>query len=734
MSLKLYELGGTSCFSLLQEHLPPRRITYVLTFSLKQSRQSPISVHTFQNHIESILCQTDHKSVSIILLATHMDAAVHTKNNKTPNETATQKIVALLDQLEQQISAFIQVVQPDPNLRPTITGRFAVDNVNRSVLALGCQKVNTFPDLLVWLQEYAFRKIRQDDAFPQGLVPATVHALERHLSYLQKSGRVSLSTADYRHLAREVSQTYNASNNNLHKHTQLLYSSGAVVHRFRQISLRKQIFIDVKWLYEFLSVFSLCSYVAVAPSRRKLSSAEEAETGVTSNRVVLLSCPDLLKSFSAVQPLFQPDFVNQKDRLGLLTKGVLTLPVLTTLVAHFTKGKGTSCQFPDLPTILDLLESFDYIIRGSKLLFSVDSQIARKDQPVMKWETFLLVPHTFTVSPPPPVVLHFSKFLSGPFYRFHFNMVPLHFFAKLMSRLSHNPLAPAEGESENVIEKVYVGPMVVKSTPMEGPLLPVGGSRKTMAANTLMDANAAQLPSGHFSLWSSAVWVVGRGGNRAFLRMLKHALFVSFHQGQSTDPNTDLFFETILSNVRSLIMESPGASCEESLLCCRYYDSLLRLPQQGLFSGGEEDHVEDITTVGESDSMFYRTVDDNINTLEKIRAREKTALHTARSRRDSSEVGEGKEEEGDIIPLLRTRNASSPPVKATVLFDALCATTMNTVGRGAQDTIEAVVDRLNSCYQKESDADATGEVLDDLLDAFALLDANKRVTFKGTVV
>ncbi|EPY25785.1 hypothetical protein STCU_06478 [Strigomonas culicis] len=302
----------------------------------------------------------------------------------------------------------------------------------------------------------------------------------------------------------------------------------------------------------------------------------------------------------------------------------------------------------------------------------------RGAQPTSAWETFLLLPSNFQQRPPSCVVLHFSKFLSGPFYRFRLRIAPLCFFSKLVARLA------ADVE---LVRGVYVGPLHAQPVLAESPAIPLssfsndagaegargGGGRRSLSTGSPTAAAAASaapslagvVPTATScaTLWQHTVWVVGHGSCRAFVRMIGHTLFVSFHAHPQrpdsarpdyaedrTDDEMDGFYDAVVATVRQVVEENPGVECEESLFCAAGYDVVWQTTEARLFAakhgdGGpaavdERDEEIDITTSDEQrEHVFYRAIDENLNTLQKIRERDTFALQTARSRQLGRERG-----------------------------------------------------------------------------------------------
>ncbi|KAI5687100.1 Kinesin motor domain containing protein [Leishmania braziliensis] len=433
MSLHMHELGGTPCFSPLLDQLPSHRVVYLLCFPLHGGP----SLMALRGFVEDILCRTDSYTVSLVLVGTHahQSSAAGGKSGSSRSffsrrlSTTQQTILQTqMEEVELQVVSLIQMLQPYPQLRPTVVGRFAVDNVHRQVYATGYRAVETFSDWLQWLVDLARDRCRADVDFAGGLVPARCMELGRQVGLLRECGRWCLSLRDFKALAMAVSTQYDAveatdsslARDTLRHHVHLLSDWGVLAHRFRSTPLREHVILDVLWLCRVLT--TLACGVLVAEAEPNGLSREDSATMVAAT--VQGRRAPLTGREAALRPLLTPEAqriiaavkVATMETAQLLRYGVLSLPVLVTMLElHFKPcdgeeavgssggdlgiGKGAlrradniavagrdpsltdTCYSVPLAGVLELLVLCDLIILGHKLLFSPSGTTVRAATP-----------------------------------------------------------------------------------------------------------------------------------------------------------------------------------------------------------------------------------------------------------------------------------------------------------------------------------------------------------------
>ncbi|KAK7201335.1 Unc104-like kinesin [Novymonas esmeraldas] len=427
VGLHVHELGGTPCFGPLLDQLPSHRVAYFLCFPLHAG--PPLMA--LRGLVEDILCRTDSHTVSLVLVGTHAhhSSAAGGKGgdggsggglfSNRLSAVRQAMLHAQMEEVELQVISLMQMLQPYPQLRPTVVGRFAVDNVHRQVYATGYRAVEGFAEWLQWLGDIARDRCRADVDFAGGLVPARCVELGRQVGMLRERGKWCLSLRDFKTLATAVSSQYEASaaaegslaRDTLRHHVQLLADWGVLAHRFRSTPLRQHVVLDVMWLCRVLTTLA-CSPLVAAASSDGLTSAEaSALTDVIGERGVAL----LTRKEVALRILLSPEAervidvvkVATTDTPHLLRYGVVTMPVLVTMLEpHFTVRDGsggasgasrsaaravdkvgtargnpapadTGYSVP-LAGVLELLVLCDHIIVGHKLLLSPSAAEAQR--------------------------------------------------------------------------------------------------------------------------------------------------------------------------------------------------------------------------------------------------------------------------------------------------------------------------------------------------------------------
>lgn len=758
LQLHFLELGGTSCFSaLLLPWLPTRRVTYVVCFSLHQQP----TLQTLQETLECVLCHADHRDVGVVLLGTHLDRA------RLPQS----RLYRLLDDLEQQVQSYLQLLQPAAALRPSIIGRFAVDNIGRRVVSSVYTKVSTFPQLLRWMSERAMQRCRTDEDYLNGHIPRRCVELGKLIDNLRHTGKWCLTLSDYKAMARALDVRYAAHLSELHRDTQLLGSWGALLHLYQHAVLRQFVFVDVPWTLNLLAAVASCGPVRQRENVGRLRERRRSELILANNK-------GYLNTFESLAVPYDVSKVLAADSFGLLADGLITTKVLHVLTQRLVQSTDRSPPRMPLDGLITFLVSCDWIIRGSRLRYSgrlspseplLPSVASETDALHGRFESVLLLPSNFAGVPSAAVIEHVPKLLNGPFYRFTLSVVPGNFFGRLLSRV-----AQAEETAW-----LYLGPVCRRVVPTVDNTFPVAmevENEELPSAAWSVFPSSTTVPADGTVLWGTTAWVASRGGEsdraggtRALLRLVHHSLFITFHTSERGSETDDVFHESVLGLARDVIRESPGVRCEESLLCSReYYNGthgLLRVVQSSTTSA----------VVTEEDYTYFHPVDDNLNSLEKIRAREQEALRTARSHRSAygtagsssgggasyplptavapnskgiGVAGEKKEEEeepADLVPFVRRQRE---PIRwealRQLLMDSAAASASGERSTEESDTtgglavVRDVVDRLNTAigaaenpFSREDDrmhetdpqvssaAESEAAVLDELVDVLS---------------
>ncbi|RNF06012.1 putative Unc104-like kinesin [Trypanosoma conorhini] len=728
VQMNLMELSGNGCFSFFEGLLPTRRVTYVLCFSLQEMP----SLETLQPILEFILCRTSSRDATVVLIGTYLD--------KFRLDEA--ELSQLFATIEAEINNYFRLVQAIPEKRPSVVGRFAVDNIARVVVSPGFAKMRRFPELLCWFGEQALQRCRNDAEFPNAEVPLRALALSKKIRELAREGQWYLTSASYKAIAKAVDTRYGLSRDDLHRHTQLLVSWGVLHHYFRHLTMKKYVMVDVKWVFRVVAVLSSC-----APS---LGFGIEPSTSW--KPLPLIKCQSLMEKMQDVLP-FDVAAVLASDVYSVLDRGVLSIKTAMLLFRGVMADKGF--DFCSLTGLLEVLRSYDFVIMGSRLKFSSfmgdlaeDTSLGRRDAALTTGtdhvastalgrtaaddeaveeeeeeeattpaassssvEMFLLIPACFNSQPPSAFNVHLPSFLFGPFYRFTLNIVPRNFFSCVMSRVAH------------LAEKIYLGPVSARQVPVEDL---VGGECDGITItgsihNSFLDHDArkseasgvgegttgkstgmtSMVDKSHF--WESTAWVISSARSRALIRMVQHSLLITFHDLDDDEG----FYNGLLHVVRNLVYESPGVQCEESILCSLDF----------MDEGEKASEVH-------GDRVYWRGVDENLNSLEKIRQREQFALMTARGTTSRMRRGAGRlrntaddtmnnEDGAMLIPFVRNRTELID-VEASVCRVCEDSLLTNEVLRGVSEALHA----MNNAQRRGSGAGQC-RAMDRLVDVLA---------------
>ncbi|KAG5469540.1 hypothetical protein LSCM1_02763 [Leishmania martiniquensis] len=847
MRLHVHELGGMPYFSPLLDQLPAHRVTYLLCFPLHGGP----SFMSLRGIVEDILCRTDSHTVSLVLVATHAHhrSAADGKDGSgglfSRRLTAAQQAMlqAQMEELELQVVSLIQMLQPYPQLRPTVVGRFAVDNVHRQVYSTGYRAVEGFPEWLEWLGDLARDRCRADTDFASGLVPVRCLELGRQVGLLRERGKWCLSLRDFKALATAVSAQYDAAEaadpslarDTLRHHVQLLADWGVLAHRFRSTPLRQHVILDVRWLCRALTTLACCALVAEAESDG-LDSENDAQAEATAGK----QRPEITTRKELVlRILLTPEAegvidvvkVAAMDTAHLLRYGVLTLPVLATMLEpHFrafdsagVTGSGSSDTGVDvgrgkagvrkadsigvagfdspatnarytvpLAGIIELFVLCDLLIVGHKLFFSPSPDASptaaapaqgveveagalpvsaapqrqrgrvhegdghNPDDIEPEEESFVLYPLSCRTPASAGVTWLFPCFLSGPFYIFKLDMVPRNFFPKLMCRLA------------TVSSKVYLGPVQPQRWGRPTQQWAAEATRGRVTAAGCSSAAAARGPFDSYfadcvgksfvlprfstyltrtsaegsprrwdGLWFDTAWLLYKDREesddceddncRVLVRLVHHSVFLSFHcdqaasssgmSGSGASPGVQDFYEAVLEAVRHVVEEFPGSKCSESMQCSVDPVTLLEmeLKHPAIQSDQEASALNRY--------VRYMRINDNLNSLERVLAKNGTALRTARTARRSHAPGsQDVGDESAYVPLLRNFSATRP------LDIAECLRIWKTkhrffISAETEAQLMDALQELDACYRVSPPLTAKScFALDRLLDVLARID------------
>jgi hypothetical protein len=552
VDMTFLELSGLDSFATLQLMIPEQRVTFILCWRLNDDSD----LRCFKKYIEMIQCRSPTSDTAILLMATCRDLVKYDD----------YQIQSILQDVQSQLTNFLFALEPDEQRRPRIVNRFAVSNKDKSVVATA--KVKKHSELLTWLADHAVTRCKTDLEFPHSLVPGRVVQLERKILELRHESWM-IPSAEYKTLARGIDHRYDKNIEELHKHTQLLQAWGALHHAFRHMLMKKQIILDVQWVFKVITTLSCCisTHTAYIKSGEQnhpspMASMASASTFVRNNVPPFSTS---IAAFGGRLPFSINDVIRQ-DTHGMLAHGVLTFHVAEELFGQLMREKGMTDRRNDVVKILDLLGKYDLIMEGSKIFSralnnnsihslsmanvsahtgtsheSLDREGEGAGASISSFHgeeqenDFYLIPACFNFPVPPKVPLHLTKLLYGPSLRFSLNTVPTFFFARLVSRISI------------YAQKLYVGP--VTKTARTGGVGLATGREEIVSA----------------SFWGNCVWVVSSDISRAFIRMVQKAVFITFH-----DPIIDFEFrEGVATAVQSLIAEFPGVRCEQSEQCFR---------------------------------------------------------------------------------------------------------------------------------------------------------------------
>ncbi|KAG5494451.1 hypothetical protein GH5_02473 [Leishmania sp. Ghana 2012 LV757] len=847
MSLHLHELGGMPCFSPLLDQLPSHRVTYLLCFPLHGGP----SFMALRGIIEDILCRTDSHTVSLVLVATHAHhrSTADGKGGRgglfSRRLTAAQQAMlhTQMEELELQVVSLIQMLQPYPQLRPIVVGRFAVDNVQRQVYSTGYRAVEGFPEWLEWLGDMARDRCRADVDFASGLVPARCMELGRQVGLLRESGKWCLSLRDFKALATAVSAQYDAveatdpslARDTLRHHVQLLADWGVLTHRFRSTPLRQHVVLDVLWLCRVLTTLACGALVAEAESGGVSGEDDATVVAAAGKR----RTAPLTRKEAALRMLLTPEAervvdvvkVAAMDTAHLLRNGVLSLPVLATMlephckplngagvtgssssvtevglrrgkdavrrtnsiaVAGFDSSATNALYTVPLAGMIELLVLCDVIIVGHKLLLSpptdaiqtatvplqglageadnIPSSTASQQQEGCSHdgddrnpddvdpeeESFVLYPLSCRTPASAGVTWLFPCFLSGPFYIFKLDMVPRNFFPKLMCRLA------------TVSNKIYLGPVHAQSW---GRLTQQWAAEATRGRNAVVGRPAAAVARGPFDsyfeqcvgksfvlprfstyltqtsaegsprqrdgLWFDAAWLLYKDREesddreddncRVLVRLVHHSVFLSFHchqaasssgmSGGGASPGVRDFYEAVLEAVRHVVEEFPGSKCSESMQCCVDPATLLEMELKHPAVQSDQE------TAALNRYVRFVSINDNLNSLERVLTMSGTALRTARTARRSHASGSQEFEDVSMyVPLLRNFSVTCP------LDIAECVRIWKTkhrfyISAEVEARLVGALQELDACYHGSPPSTVNScFALDRLLDVLSHID------------
>ena len=725
--LTLIEIAGYDSFSVLQSLVPDKRVTFTLCVSLVEELPT---LETLRDYLEFVVSHSASSETTLVLFATHLE------DSKMTNAS----VIELLTDLDEQISSFMAILQPMVERRPRLVAKFAVGCRERTVLSPS-SRISKVSELLQWMADHALHRCKTDSEFPNCLVPHRVLKVQEKLRELRAQGRWCLPGSEYKTILKQIDARYERLDD-MQRHTQLLHSWVELHHHYRHMHLKKTIILDVPWVMQLISAVCCC-VAAPDPDQGGRGSGGGRGGEVGGGAAADGSLVPLITTRFALEAKvpFRLQSLQQIDPFGLCTKGILTVAIASELFRDILKQKNFTLR--NVEGMLELLETYDLLMRGSHLKFSsfhstslrdrASSQIGNLSNNSLAGlgegnssphlisddaldrsgggrrnstsataaaadggdeivESFYLIPSCFQAAFPSSLALHLAPLLFCPTHRFSLNMIPTQFFSRFVSRVSR------------YAQKLYLGPAI------HSPTHHVENSQ----------------------LWKGAVWVVSSSTSRALVRMVGHSLFITFHD-HSEDSD---FYEGLRHVVQCLVSESPGAHCTETILCRSAADAIDAINESHFdedADGGNDsdDGMDDeapnspFGAMFDDSKTFWIPLDENLNSLEKIREREQGALKSARGtgRRDaelsalssSSKFGGGETEDAVPVTCSRTSRISHRALMRRISRDILM---LDDVASRMEKAIH-LVHRGRQLPDRERGAVLEGRGMDALVDALA---------------
>jgi hypothetical protein len=215
--------------------------------------------------------------------------------------------------------------------------------------------------------------------------------------------------------------------------------------------------------------------------------------------------------------------------------------------------------------------------------------------------------------------------------------------------------------------------------------------------------------------------------------MVGHTLFVTFHDhAEDSD-----FYQGLRHVVQSIVAESPGAHCTETLLCrsmASAIDAMGRDVESESTSRriAEDEDLQDDDDGRDDDDdaneynadlgdgsggagAFWVLLDDNLNSLERIKEREQGALKSARGGPPPPDSGHSNRD--DAVPMTRSRSAglSSKKLMRKVSQDILM---LDEVAVRLEKALK-LIQRGRQLADRDRGAVLEGRGMDALVDALA---------------
>lgn len=490
--LRFREIGGFRCFSVLGDLVASPQVTYVLTFPLKNNCAKSV-----QFALDIVGHQAYNRSATFILLGTFFDS--HAGDVKNEFEKAEKAVVQYFESM-------------DSDFVPSISGKFAISNRSGHVKSFCVAKVFSIAGLQQWFMDHAAHQSSLDTAYPNSMVPKRCISLHNAiLRYLHKNDLWFLPLYEFNQIASQISNDYVTDPNLLQKETRLLVQWGSI---FTVVD--DMVVIDPDWASLALATLSLCRHFAITSGDLFVDVPPDKSEGL------LVFSSKFFENFK--KNLFDPRALLAADDYGLLTHGVMTKKVFQCMFKKLLELQKKS-TFEDL---LHFFQASNWMFECSKLCFYNDSDRGTvspgNTEQLFERDSFYLLPFCFFNLPSSAVTCYLTRFLLGPFFSLKFPVLPCKFFSRLISSLS------------SVACAVYVGPYNMCATPSE----------EHQADGAEMKISCIPATP---RFWSSAVWLVGPGCARAFIREEGKSIHVSFHTVEEKDNS---FVEAVLKTISTL--------------------------------------------------------------------------------------------------------------------------------------------------------------------------------------
>lgn len=492
MKMRFREIGGFRCFSVLADLVASQQVTYVLTFPVNKNTEKSV-----QFALDMVAHQAYNRSATFILLGTFFDC----RRGDLKEE---------FEKAEKAVMQYFEAI--DSNFVPSISGKFAISNKSGFVKSFCVARVSSISGLQQWFMDHAAHQTSLDTTYPNSMVPKRCISLHNAiLRCVQKDDLWFLPCSDFNRIASQISNDYASEPSLLQKETRLLIQWGSV---FAVVD--DMVVVSPDWASLALATLSLCRHFAITSNELFVDVPPDKSEGL------IVFSSKFLEKFKG--NLFDPRALLAADDYGLLTHGVMTKKVFQCLFKKLLQFQKNST----FENLVHFFQASSWMFECSKLCFYNDSDrwsVNSEDtDQLFERDSFYLLPLCFFNLPSSAVTCYLTRFLLGPFFSIKFPVLSSNFFSRLISSLS------------SVACAVYVGPYNLCPTPSEEHQ--AGGAGKKISC----------IPATP-RFWSSAVWLVGPGSARAFIREVEKCIHVSFHTVEEKD---NPFVEAVLKTISSL--------------------------------------------------------------------------------------------------------------------------------------------------------------------------------------